>query len=237
MRRSSSICFSPGPPRTPVPPRLALQVGPAAHQPRAEVLQPRQLDLQLAFVAARALGEDLEDQEGAVVDRQAELALEVALLRRAQRLVEEDFAGAGAVRPARLISSALPLPTNSAASGALRLQMRRATGSQAGGLREQAEFLEFAVEMGQPEIDADQNDGAFLAGISSDKRNQSEKARRTNRRAPCRSGGSVVVLGSREVDGATRHDGGDGVLVDHLGHRVAQAARRTGRKTRSGLAA
>ena len=34
---------------------LALQVGPAPHQPRRQVLQPRQLDLQLAFVALRAL--------------------------------------------------------------------------------------------------------------------------------------------------------------------------------------
>ncbi len=83
-----------------------------------------------------------------------------------------------------MISSALPLPTNSAASGALRLQVRRATGVQARGLREQAEFLEFAVEMGQPEIDADENDGAFLAGISSDKRIRNwEKARRQSRRA------------------------------------------------------
>ncbi len=61
---------------------LPLQVRPAPHQPGADVLQPRQLDLQLAFVAAGALGEDLQDQQRAVVDRKAEVALEVALLRR-----------------------------------------------------------------------------------------------------------------------------------------------------------
>ena len=35
---------------------------------------------------------------------------------------------------------------------------------QAGGLREQAELFEGAVEMRKPEIDADENDGAILAG-------------------------------------------------------------------------
>ena len=45
---------------------LALEVGPAAHQARGHVLELRELDLQLAFVAARALREDVEDQAGAV---------------------------------------------------------------------------------------------------------------------------------------------------------------------------
>jgi hypothetical protein len=61
---------------------LALQVRPAPHQAGAQVLQPGQLDLQLALVAAGALGEDLQDQQGAVVDRQAHVPLQVALLRR-----------------------------------------------------------------------------------------------------------------------------------------------------------
>ncbi|MNJ02246.1 hypothetical protein D3C73_1621450 [compost metagenome] len=50
---------------------------------------------------------------------------------------------------------------------------------------EQAEFFELAVEMGQPEIDTDENGGAFLAG---DRIRQAEsdmeKARRGCRRAP-----------------------------------------------------
>ena len=40
----------------------------AANKPRAEILQPRQFDLQLALVGTRTLREDLEDQEGPVVD-------------------------------------------------------------------------------------------------------------------------------------------------------------------------
>lgn len=49
--------------------------------------------------------------------------------------------------------------------GHLALAHEARHGREARGLREQAEFFEFAVEMGQPEVDADENDGAFLAGI------------------------------------------------------------------------
>src|SRR4029453_13742686 len=68
---------------------LHFEVAPAAHQPGREVLQPRQLDLELAFVAARAPAEDLEDQHRPVGDRDPEVPLEVALLRRRERLVED----------------------------------------------------------------------------------------------------------------------------------------------------
>src|SRR5581483_4252344 len=60
---------------------LALEVGPAAHQARREVLQVGELDLELAFARLRALREDLEDELGAVEHAQAELLLQVALLR------------------------------------------------------------------------------------------------------------------------------------------------------------
>ncbi len=36
------------------------------------------------------------------------------------------------------------------------------------------------------------------------------------------AGFGIRGFGRREVDGAPRNDGGDGVLVDHLGDRVAQ---------------
>ncbi len=44
----------------------------------------RELDLQLAFVAARALREDVEDQAHTVDDAATELLFEVALLRGRQ---------------------------------------------------------------------------------------------------------------------------------------------------------
>ena len=45
---------------------LALQVRPAPHQARRQVLQARQFDLQLALVALRARGEDVQNDAGAV---------------------------------------------------------------------------------------------------------------------------------------------------------------------------
>ena len=141
-----------------MPPRLPLQVRPAAHQPGAEVLQPRQLDLQLALVAAGALREDLQDQQRAVVDRQLHVALEVALLRRAERLVEQDFGGAG------LLGQHLDLVGLAAADEQRRvgrLALAGDTGDrlQARGLGQQAQLFEFGIEMGQAQVDADQDRG------------------------------------------------------------------------------
>ncbi len=138
-------------------------MGPAAHEAGAEVLQARQFDLQLALVAARALREDLEDEEGAVVDGDAEFALQVALLGGRQGLVEDhlaravqlgefaDFLGFAAADEERRV-------------GRLALADEAGDGREAGGLGEKAELFELGIEMGEAEIDADQNDGAFLAG-------------------------------------------------------------------------
>ena len=74
---------------------LALKVGPAAHQPRGQVAQLRQLHLQLAFVAVRTLGEDVQDQAGTVDHPAFEEALQVAFLHRAELVVDQDQVGAG----------------------------------------------------------------------------------------------------------------------------------------------
>jgi len=79
-------------------------------------------------VAARALREDFEDEQGAVVDRAVEVPLEVALLAGAERLVEQDLARAELFGK-RLDLIGLAAAMNSLASGALRLQVLRATGS------------------------------------------------------------------------------------------------------------
>ena len=54
---------------------LALQVRPAAHQARADVLLASEFDLQLALMALCPLAEDLQNQQGAVVDRQFQVTL------------------------------------------------------------------------------------------------------------------------------------------------------------------
>ena len=59
------------------------QVGPHPGEPRQQVLELRQLDLQLRLVAARAGGEDVEDDLGPVHHPDLERPLEVGALRRA----------------------------------------------------------------------------------------------------------------------------------------------------------
>ena len=82
-----------------------------AAQPRQQVLQLRQLDLRLALLAAGVLGEDVQDQRGAVDD----LHLHHALQRRSwlggELAVADDGVGAGRRRPGPASSAALPAPT------------------------------------------------------------------------------------------------------------------------------
>ncbi len=72
---------------------LAFEVGPAAHQAALLVVEMRELDLQPAFGGRRALAEDLEDQPGAVDHLALELVLEIALLDRRQRAVDDHQLG------------------------------------------------------------------------------------------------------------------------------------------------
>src|SRR5204863_2747637 len=59
-------------------------------QPRHQVLELRQLDLQLAFTGPRAPGEDVEDELRPIDDLAIERPFEVAQLRRRQLVVEDD---------------------------------------------------------------------------------------------------------------------------------------------------
>ena len=89
---------------------LSLEVGPAAHQARRQVLELGQFDLQLALEGARAQREDIQDQAGAVDDPALQRPLEIALLRRAQVVVDQHQAGVRLIG-ARRSSSSLPEPS------------------------------------------------------------------------------------------------------------------------------
>ena len=54
------------------------------------MLQLREFHLQLAFMRARALRKDVEDEAGAVDDSTFGQLLEVAFLHRAERMVDQD---------------------------------------------------------------------------------------------------------------------------------------------------
>ncbi len=68
---------------------LAFEVGPGADQAGALIAQGRKFDLQHAFAGAGAVGEDLEDQPGAVEKLDAPFLFQVALLDRADRAVDQ----------------------------------------------------------------------------------------------------------------------------------------------------
>ena len=71
------------------------QVGPHARQPREEIFELRELDLQLGFVAARARRKDVENHFGAIHDSEAEAFLELHALHRRERFVEQHERCAG----------------------------------------------------------------------------------------------------------------------------------------------
>ena len=123
---------------------LPFKVGPAAHQPRRQVVELCELDLQLAFAALRTLRKDLEDQRRAIDHLDLERALEVALLRRAQRDVEHGEAGIGRLERS---SEFLDLATTEEERRVRRLAARAQAPSdrQACGRRKLREFLEGIV--------------------------------------------------------------------------------------------
>ena len=77
------------------PARLAGQVRPHAGQPRQPVLELGQLHLDLPLAGVGVLGEDVQDEGGAVdqLDLLPERLLQAALLPGGQLLVEDDHAG------------------------------------------------------------------------------------------------------------------------------------------------
>ena len=76
----------------------ARQMRPLPRQPRCEVTELRDLDLQLALQRARALRENIEDELAAIDDAKVEFLFEVAGLRGAERIIENRERSASAVR-------------------------------------------------------------------------------------------------------------------------------------------
>jgi hypothetical protein len=69
---------------------LTLEVSPAPDESRLQVLEPRKLNLQLAFVTAGAPGKDVKDQFGSIHDGNLPQPVQVALLNRRYFMAEKD---------------------------------------------------------------------------------------------------------------------------------------------------
>ena len=118
---------------------LAGEVATPAAQALLHVLQLRQLDLGLALLGLRVLGEDVEDQRGPVDDLDLEPVLEVPQLAGRELTVADDGVGAG--RPDDL-ADRLDLAAADVRRrvGALPALVDRLEHLRAGGLGEQREL-------------------------------------------------------------------------------------------------
>lgn len=119
---------------------LPFQVGPAAHQASRVMAQLRQLHLQLAFVAARAQGEDFQDQGGAIKHPALQAALQIALLNRGEFVIEDDqgsLGGAGGIADFIGLAGA----GEQRGVGSLALAFHHAGDDQAGAAGEKLQFI------------------------------------------------------------------------------------------------
>src|SRR5206468_3789134 len=69
---------------------LARQVAPKPGQPRQQMLQLREFDLQLAFFGAGALGENVENERSPIDDLALEDILQIAALSGGKFVVKND---------------------------------------------------------------------------------------------------------------------------------------------------
>ena len=131
---------------------LAGEVATPAAQPLLHVLQLGELDLRLALLGLRVLGEDVEDQPGAVDRLDLELVLEVAQLAGGQVAVEDHRVGAGGLHDlAQPLDLAAPDVRRRVGLGAPLVD--RVEHLRAGGLGEQRELGHRVLGVGHGAVD------------------------------------------------------------------------------------
>ena len=118
-----------------------LQVAPLAGESRQEVLVLGELDLEAAFAGAGALGEDVDDERGAVEDFDLEGVFEGALLRWTELVVEDDE-GVVETLAFGLDLRQLALADVVPGMGVLQLLDGAADDAGAGGIGEEGELIE-----------------------------------------------------------------------------------------------
>jgi hypothetical protein len=191
---------------------LPLEVGPPAHQARAHVIQLGQLDLQLALVSTRALGEDIQDQPGTIQHAALEHALEVALLAGREGVVEDDQLGLFGLHQ---IAQLFDLATADQELGGGHVP-RHGDQSHHVGTRRQRQILKLLRIFGRLGVAAFQmnKDGPFTTAVTLE-----EQVRLLSGVARL----DLFALGrTRQAHWTARHHSGNGVFVDHLADCVLQ---------------
>jgi hypothetical protein len=117
---------------------------PEASHPREVVLELGELDLELAFGAAGVLGEDVEDQLGAIDDARRQRILEVALLGRVELVIDQEGLGSG-FRELRLQLPELPFPHVAALVGSRTALDQLTDGLHSGGTRKLTQLIELVL--------------------------------------------------------------------------------------------
>jgi hypothetical protein len=141
-------------------------VAPLAGESRQEILVLRQLDLQAAFAGAGASGEDVEDEGSAVEDLDGEGVFEVALLSRAE-LIVEDHEGVVELGALGFQLGQLALADVGGRVGLFELLDGAADDAGAGGVGEEGELIEggLAGEGSGLALDLDGDEVGPLDGV------------------------------------------------------------------------
>ena len=113
---------------------LPRQVAPEPRQARQQMLQLRQLDLELALACAGALGEDVQNERRAVEDLAVKGGLQVAALRGGQLVIEDNGIDIGlAAMQGELLSLAFPDVSGGAGRGHLLYAIANDFAARGGG--------------------------------------------------------------------------------------------------------
>ena len=188
---------------------LTLQVSPAAHQPRGNILQLGKLHLQLAFVGVGAAGKNIQYQPGAVDNTGLQRPFEVSFLHWRNGGVDHHQLGPVVFhRCCYLLDLAGTEKSGGMWTGDIGKHDFRHFG--AGGNSEQADFLRTGI--------------VRFAAIKPDMNNNRLFWRKLwlDHQAQKPAWNSVILAFGRNTHNARRHHGGDGVLVDHLTDRVLE---------------
>ena len=121
-------------------------MGPLPHETRQEVRELRQFHLELPLARPRALGEDVENQRGAIDDPHSDRPHQVALLDRCQRVVGDEERGP---ETAGERGDLVHLPPPEVERGGWRAALLHHRGENlgAGGLREPGQLLHRLVHL------------------------------------------------------------------------------------------